>query len=231
MAKRSRRTVKRHRLLIYHRLGQRLRTLPFLIALAGAALLALGWLSSQEILQAGDQALLTQLWERRIVLYLLIGASVLLYLLSLLLSWNSYVEAGPKTLNIRAGLIPVDISYGRIRQIRLNSLGTMYPYDKQKGPSRALVEEFEGLTCTVVDLQSVPWPFTKDTLRRVWHKFMFTPDGNSLMFVVPDAMVLNQQIDGHVAARMARMKSSDRYLDPVERAAKTHQQRLGGRRK
>lgn len=224
MPAKSRRAVKRHRLLVYHRLGQRLRTLPFLIFLASLVLYALAWMGHQNLME-GNQELLGRLWENRLTLFLMIGASALLYLFGLAISWTSYVEAKPKVLHVRAGLIPVNISYGRIQQIRLGSLGLHHPVENQKGSDRAIVEEFEGLTCTVVDLKSLPKPFTRKGLQRVWHKLMFTNNGNSLLFVVNDAMVLNQQIDAYISARLARQKGQGRYLDPVERAAMMQQQR------
>ncbi len=225
MANRSRRAVKRHRLLVYHHLGQRLRMLPFLIAALSVVLFVLAWMHSRDILEGGNQALLARLWSNRLMLYLMIGASGLLYLFSIALSRMSYVQAKPKVLHVRAGMIPVNISYARIQQIRLGSLGMHHPADQQKGINRRIVEDFEGTTSTIVDLKSLPKPFTRKRLQRLWHKFMFTDNGNSLLFVVEDAMVLNQQIDNFMTARIARQKGEGRYLDPVERAAQMQQQR------
>ncbi len=225
MAKKSRTSIKRHRLLIYHRIGQRRRILPLFIALAGLALYALGWMGSRNILSGGSREMLGLLWSSRGALLLMVVASLALYLLMIVVSRTSFVEARPKVLHVRAGLVPVDISYGRIRQIRLVQLGVQHPLETLKGAERALIEPLVGLTCTAVDLESVPWPFTKQSLRWVWNKFMFTAEGASLLFVVQDAMVLNQQIDSHLAARQARLKGGDRYLDPIERAAQARQTR------
>jgi hypothetical protein len=202
-----------------------MRVLPFFIALAGAILYALGWMGSQGILQGGNRELLGILWGNRPRLLVVVGASVLLYLFMIFISRTSFVEARPKALHVRAGLVPVDISYGRIRQIRLVQLGLQYPPETLKGPEVGLIDPLAGATCTVVDLSSVPWPFTKRSLRWIWNKFMFTADGGSLMFVVKDAMVLNQQIDSYLAARQARLKGDDRYLDPIARATRAQQQR------
>jgi hypothetical protein len=219
MAGKSRRDVKKHRLLVYYRLGQRLRTVPFLIALFCLILLTLGWMGSEEILQGGDQGLMQRLWTGRLFLYVAFGASVMLYLLSLLISHGSYVEARPKALRIRAGMVPLDISYARVKQIRLGQFDIQYPLDKLKGSEYILVEPFEGSTCTVVDLKSLPKPFTPQLLKRLLSKFMFTVDGESLMLVVSDPMVLNQQIDSFIAARQARLKGGTKYVDPITRAA------------
>jgi hypothetical protein len=57
------------------------------------------------------------------------------------------------------------------------------------------------------------------TLKRLWSKFMFTADGGSLLLLVRDAMVLNQQIDSARAAYHARLSKQSRgYKDPIERA-------------
>jgi hypothetical protein len=219
MAGKSRRDIKKHQLLVYHRIGQRMRTVPFLIALFCLILLSLGWLGSQGILQGGDQGLMQRLWTGRLFLFIAIGASVLLYLLSLLISHGSYVQARPKALRVRAGMIPMDISYARVKQIRLVQFDLQYPLDKLKGSDYALVEPFEGSTSTVVDLKSLPQPFTPQLLKRLLSKFMFTGDGESLMLVVRDPMVLNQQIDGFISARQARLKGGTKYVDPITRAA------------
>jgi hypothetical protein len=225
MSQSKRRSVKRHRLLVYHRLGQRMRTLPFLLAIFSIVLLAIGWLGNSGILEGGDQSLLSRLWDQRNWLYVLVGASVLLYLFSVYLSLGSYVEARKKTLRIKAGVVPVDVSYARIRQLRLVQFGMQYPLDKLKGREAALVEPFEGSTCTALDLKSVPKPFTPQLLKQMWSKFMFTATGDSLMLVVKDPMVLNQQIDSQIAARQARLKKESKYLDPIERAAQQQAER------
>jgi hypothetical protein len=221
MAGKSRRDVKKHKLLVYYRLGQRLRTVPFLIALFCLILLAIGWMGSEGILQGGDQGLMQRLWTGRLLLAVAIGASMLLYLFSLVLSHGSYVQARPKALRVKAGLIPVDISYARIKQIRLVQFDLQYPLDKMRGSDYALVEPFEGSTCTAVDLKSLPKPFTPQLLRRIWSRFMFTgdSDGRILMLVVTDPMVLNQQIDGYISDRQARLKGATKYVDPITRAA------------
>src|SRR5688572_32914157 len=100
MAK-SRRAVKKHRLLVYHRLGQRMRTVPFFMTLFILVLLRIGWLGSRNFLPQRDQAVLSLLWGRRIFLYVAIGASALIYLVSLMVSRGSFVEARPTTLRVK----------------------------------------------------------------------------------------------------------------------------------
>ncbi len=213
---------RRHRLLIYYRLGQRRRTVPLLIAVMGGILYGLGWLASRSILQAGDAALLDMLWQRRAFILALILASLALYVLMLIIARSSYVEARPRARHIRAGLVPLDISYGRIRQIRLVQVRAQYPPGTLKGSDYALLEPFIEKPCTAVDLRS--WP--KLPVKKLWHRLMFSGDGGSLLFIVQDAMVLNQQIDGALATRQARHKKRTAYQDPIERAVEMSRKQL-----
>jgi hypothetical protein len=144
----------------------------------------------------------------------LIAFSILLYVIALIVA-NSYVEVQAKALYIRAGLVAQHISYGRIRQMRIVQLNEQYPSREIKGRDYRLLEPFYEYPCTAVDLRS--WP--KTPLKRLWHHTMFTRDGrNSLLFIVENAMVLNQQIDGALSARQARYKKRGQYEDPIERA-------------
>lgn len=217
----------KHRLLIYSRLGQQLRTAPFLITIFGVGLLFLGWLESQGAIQGVNSELLRMLWAGRLLLIAIILCSLAIFVLAIIIGQGSHVDVRPRTLHIQAGLLPVNISYKRIKQIRLGQLGAQHPEDTLRGGDWSLVEPFWGQPCTLVDLNSWPPPGHK-TIRRFWSKFMFNHDGNSLMFVVKDAMMLNQQIDGRLAAFQSSAKKSQ-YLDPLERAIQMERKQRKGR--
>jgi hypothetical protein len=223
----AKKTSIRHRLLIYSRLGQRLRTAPFLIAIFGVILLILGWLESQSAIQGVNLELLEMLWASRLLLVAVIMCSLALFVLTIIIGRGSYVVVHPRTLHIRAGLLALNISYKRIRQIRLGQLGAQHPEDTLRGSDWGLVEPFWGQPCTLIDLTSWPWPGQK-MIRRLWSKFMFDRGGNSLMFVVKEAMVLNQQIDGRIAALQSSAKKSQ-YVDPLERAIQMERKQRGKR--
>lgn len=217
MAKKSGKAIRRHTLLIYYRLGQRWRTIPLLLVLLGLTMLALGWLADSPFLQEADLGLLSLFWTNWPLIVGLIVLSLMLFLLATSISRGSYVEVRPRALHIRAGLIPMDISYGRIKQVRLVALGSQHPPERLRGADRALIEPLAERSCTAVDLNS--WPMNPQTLKRLWSKFMFTADGGSLLLLVRDAMVLNQQIDSARAAYHARLSKQSRgYKDPIERA-------------
>jgi hypothetical protein len=197
MAKRKR--TRRHRLLIYHRLGQRWRVPPLLTALLGGALYALSSFRPLPLL-AG----------RRGLLIVLAVASLLIYILALFISRASHVEARPSILRVWAGLVPLKISYGRIVSVRLTHLARQYPPSTLRPGERALVEPFLGQPATALDLRS--FPMQEGMLRRLWSRFMFLTDHPGLMFVVDDAMLLNQQIDDR------RQKWTDRKAGRVQRS-------------
>jgi hypothetical protein len=227
MAKKRRKTRRKHRLLVYYQLGQRWRTPPLLIAFLGLVLLAIGWMGEKDIIQGGSAVLLDRLWSGRAFTFLLIIASLIMYVFAVAISRTGYVYPRPKALRVRAGLMSLDISYQRIKQLRLTSVTNEYPPDSLKGRDWVLLEPFAGMPCTAVDLSSWPWPGEK-ALRRLWNKFLFASDeGVGLVFIIEEPMVLNQQIDSYITARQARKQSATRgYVDPIERAVRA-QRRQG----
>lgn len=208
----------RHRLLVYYRLGQRWRTAPLFTALVGLVLYALGWLAEQSIIQSGDTFILTQLYQGRVFIIALIAFSLLLYILTIVFSRISFVEARSKVLRVQAGFVPLNISYGRIKQTRLTQLAAQYPLDNLRGASYALLEPFAGYSCSAVDMAS--YPMDRKLLERLWNRFMFNKEGTGLLFVVDDAITLNQQIDHYRQKRAERVAGrAQRYTDPIERVA------------
>jgi hypothetical protein len=207
--------TNRHQLLIYARMAQRLRTAPFLIIIFGSLLLFLGWLSNNQMVQGINTGLLDVLWQGRIFIIIMLGCSLALFILTIIIG-NSYVEVRSVTLRVRAGLLALNISYKRIKQIRLGQLAVQHPEETLRASDWSLAEPFLSESCTLVDITSWPWPGRK-WLHRLWSKLMFSRDGDSLLLVVREAMILNQQIDGRIAALQSNAKKSQ-YVDPLARA-------------
>jgi len=222
----DRRSIKQHRLLVYQRIGNRMRSAPFLIGGLSLILFALGWMSTQDFMQGVDTGLLRIIWRNNVYLIIILFVCGVIFVYGMAIGALSYVEARARSLHIQAGLMAINISYRRIKQIRLSQVGVQYPADTLRGSDADLLDPLLGLPCTVVDLRSWPWPGF-DWLKRLWSRFMFSSSGTALMLVVTDAMVLNQQIDGRVAVLQAQSKQSQ-YLDPLERAVQ--QQKKSGRR-
>lgn len=222
----NRGAVKRHRLLVYQRISERMRTIPFLLAGLSLILLGLGWLSTQDFMQQADTGLLSLLWTNKLYLMVILFVSGMVYIYGMLIGRVSHVQAGKATLQIQAGLLAINISYRRINQVRLSQVGVQYPADMLRGADADLLDPLLSTNCTLVDMRSWPTP-GRGWLRRLWSKYMFGREGDSLMLIVPDAMILNQQIDSQVALLQARSKQSQ-YLDPLERAVQ--QQKKANRR-
>lgn len=217
----ERRAVKRHRLLVYERIGSRMRTVPFMLGGITVILYGLGWLSTQDFMQSADIGMLQLIWKNQLYLFIILFVCGAVYVYGLITGSMSYVEARQKSLRIQAGLLAINISYRRIKQIRLSQVGTQYPEDMLHGADADLIDPLLGVSCTLIDMKSWPSP-GYPWLRRLWSRFMFSSDGAALMLVPPDAMVLNQQIDSRVAVLQVDSKQSQ-YLDPLERAVRAQE--------
>lgn len=217
MARKRRRKI-RYPLLVYQRLGRRLRTLPLLTGISGLLLFALGWLSQSEGMSVGSAALSGMLWERRGLVIVIIAGGFALYLVAILIARMSFVEVRAKALHVRTGLLALDVSYRRIKQIRLVQFGVQYPPEDLRARELSVVRPFVGISCTAVDMRS--WPLDRQLLKYLWVKFMFAREGDSILFVVEDAMRLNQLIDERVTALQAQEMIERRgYKDPIARTA------------
>jgi hypothetical protein len=216
MAKKRRRKI-RYPLLVYQRLGRRLRTLPLLVGVSGLLLFALGWLNHSGTV-VGSESMTAMFWERRGLILVMIAGGFALYLLAIVIARMSFVEVKAKALRVRTGLVALDISYRRIKQIRLVQFGVQYPPDDLRARELSLVRPFIGISCTAVDMRS--WPLDRRLLKYLWIKFMFAREGDSILFVVEDAMRLNQLIDERVTTRQsAEMIERRGYKDPIARVA------------
>jgi len=193
-----------------------------LTALMGFVLLGIGWLGNAGIV-SGDPVLMERLWINRAFMIIMIITSLGLYLFFIFISRSSYVRPKPKALRVRAGLMALDISYKRINKIQLVSLSSQYPLNNLRGRERSLAEQFDDVVCTAVDLSSWPWPGQR-ALRLLWHKFLFTGKKTSgLLFVVDDAMELNQLIDQYMTARQTRKRQKGQAGDAIDRAFQSQQ--------
>jgi len=219
MGKSPRKVLSRHPLLVYQRVSQRLRSTPLLTVFAGLLLLGLSFVGNMITLEGVDTSMLDTLRAGQPIIVVLILASALLYIFAVFIGRNSYIEARPKMLHIQTGLLAINISYRRIRQIRLSQVSIQHPEHSVKGGDKSIVAALANLPCSVIDLSSWPWPGLT-ALKRLWGKLMFSGDGDNLLVIVRDAMVFNQQLDGRTASVLQRDKQQQsQYLDPLERAA------------
>lgn len=200
-------------MLVYFRIGQELRLGPFLMVLLSLGLLGLTYLPPGTLVAVewfGAQS--------RLLVIGLVIFSVLLYMLNVVISRISYVQARPENLYIRAGLVPQVVSYTRIRQLRPVQVGKQYPKSSLKGPEFDLLEPYMGQTAVAMDLKA--FPMEEKMLRRLWSKFLFTTDQKGLLFIVEDYQLLKHEIDAHNQARKAG--SQGESGDIFERVAGRH---------
>jgi hypothetical protein len=206
---------KKHRLEIPFRIGQRLRVAPFLLVLMGFLLQGILFLAERDIIEV---ALLRP--ERRPFVWALVIVGAVLYVLAIFISRVSIVQARPDHLRVRAGIVPLAISYSRINSLRPVQVAGQYPPKSLKGRDRALLEPFFGTTAVSVDLKS--FPLDEALLRRLWHKFMFTKDMKGVMLVVEDALGLMQEIDHQRQRYFERKTAEEKPRDLFERVAREH---------
>jgi hypothetical protein len=206
---------RRHQLLIYRRIGFRLGNLPFLLMFGIGALLILGFVGSLGFLDSfANKNLLNLLWEGRVSFLALLVLCLALYITTSIIGRNSFVEARPKALRVKAGFFTLDISYRRIKEIKPFQFEKVFPASDLKGFDRSIADQLTGLACVGIVLKS--WPVKPRVARRMWHKFMFLEREPGLLLAVREAMVLQNQIDHYV---VTKQYEQDQYLDPVERAA------------
>ena len=214
MAKRRQKSGKRHRLQVYFRAGQRLRTKPLMLMLVSLLLLGIMYF-------APDKITFPWLGEaQRPLVIALIVASAGLYLVSIFISRISVVQARADYLYVRAGVVPVAISYTRISKMRPVQVGQQFPPKTLKGNEHALMHPFLADTAVAIDLRA--FPMGEKTLRRLWSKFMFVSDEKGLMLLVKDYALLNREIDDFRQRYLDRMSDSGESGDIFERVAHRH---------
>lgn len=215
MARNRPKSGRRHRLLLNYDIGQRRRIVPFLLVLVGLAALGLTYLPPGVL----PTTLLGP--ERRPYVLVFVVVCAALYVLTIFSSRVSMVQARPNYLYVRAGILPMAISYSRIRRLRPVRLGNHYPPSSLKGGERALLEPYVGLTAAGVDVHS--FPMSDAILRRLWNKFTFLSDTQGLLLLVKDAMGLLQEIDDQYQAYRARkVGRGETSRDVFERIATQH---------
>lgn len=217
---------KRHRLEVYFRIGQRMRMGPLLMGLLGLILLAYTFLPQiitlmPTIITILPPTIVDILWlgpARRPLVVALIILSAVLYMVNIFISRASFVQARPEHFYVRAGLVPLVISYARVRSLRPVQVGQQYPPKSLKDRELGLMEPLLGMTAVAVELKS--FPTSETTLRRLWSKFMFAADKKGVMLVVKDALGLIQEIDGHRERYLDRKAGRDKGpQDVFDRAA------------
>jgi len=180
MAKRRRR-VKRFRLLIYERMGQRWTWPCILIVLSSVVL----WRFAPRIsiIHAPFSALA------------LVPASVSIIILvyAYLARRLAWVWCKPDHLRIQTPIYPLIISYGRIKSVRPKTFAQVFDPAEEKAARQRWLEPYWGKTVLVIELSK--YPVNKAWLRLWFSPYLLSPDVPGFVFMVEDWMTLSRQLD------------------------------------
>lgn len=183
---RSRKAGKRHPLLMYQRLMDRLWQPTLALGLLLAAIFALAWFTPISILQPGNE------------LWLLIGAAGCLAfsLFAFLARRVAYLQPRRDHLRLVTPFLRLSISYRRIRSVRSADFNQLFPPGKSSWAQRSYLEPFYGRTVIVLELSSYPLP--PALLRFFLAPQMFSKQSTGLVLVVPDWMAFSTELDSMV---------------------------------
>ncbi len=176
---------KRHRLLIYQRVMDRLWAATLVL---GLIVVALWWWS-------GD---IFPLLLEPFNTIVLAGGAVLIMLAFLMFLMRSmgYVQAGTDHLRVVTPFIRLKISYRRIRTTHPVEFHQLFPPSKAKWADRRLLAPFSGKTVLVVELSE--FPIRQSVLRLFLPRVMFSPQAKGLVLVVKDWMALSTELESYL---------------------------------
>ena len=199
----------RHPLLIYRNLGRRYRPPALLLIVLGlfaqlpnkVAELQNEWVAPEALAKVGG---------------VLILAGVGFWLFATLAERRAYVQCRPDVLVVRSPFRRTLLSYRRIQQVRAVPLSDLFNRDEVKGLGKVLLSPLWGMMAVEVRMKS--WPTSPKWLRR-WHgRYLFTPKGESWVFIVPNYSLLVRDLEeAQQRKKHADRRESSGYLDPIAR--------------
>ena len=182
---------KRFRLLMYERMWQRWAFPCLFIAPASIAL----WLLAPSAYFV-PQSIKLPIIGFQIPLrpLMLVPALASLYILaySFLAQRMAWVQCRAGHLRIRTPILPVIISYARIKSVRPSRLSQVFNPTTERAGSREWMSPYWGLTVVVVELTR--FPVSKRWLRLWLNRYLFAPTVTGFVLVVDDWMTLSRQI-------------------------------------
>lgn len=185
--------MKKHRLLIYERISQRMRGKLLALALV---LLAIG------IYDLMVDPILGSLW---FIVWLTVALVFMIWFYYAFLVRRASVQIRPDVLRLQGPILGVNISYGRIHSATTAHMAQHFHGGKLSSSERSLIEPFFNLTCLFIELNSYPKSLK---YHRLWFsKFTFSTSRPGLVCVVKDWMTLSRDVE---AARAARQEKATR---------------------
>jgi hypothetical protein len=183
---------KRHGLLIYHRVMDRLWPATLVL---GLGLVAVWWWSGDIFPPLPDPS-------DTIVIG---GGAVLIVLACAIFLMRSmgYVQAGPDHLRIITPFLRLKISYRRIKTSHPAEFLQLFPPAKSNWAERRLLTPFYGKTVLVVELSE--YPVSPSVLHLFLPRVMFSPQAKGLVLVVADWMALSTELESYLGVWLQKI--------------------------
>jgi hypothetical protein len=182
--------MKKHRLLVYERLSQRMRGLFLLL---GIVLTAIG------IFDLLVAPILGQFW---FYWWLVVALVFLLWIYYDFLVRRGAIQVREKILRLQGPIYGANVSYGRIHSVTSAHLVQHFPVESLKGLDKRLLEPFYTQTCLFIELTSFPKSFR---WRRLWFpRYLFGTSRPGLICITEDWMALSRDIEAARAERQER---------------------------
>ena len=181
----SKKFGKRHRLLIYQRVMDRMWPATLVL---GLMVVAMWW-------WGGD---IFPLLPEPFDTLILVGGTVLVTMafLMFLMRNMAYVQACTDHLRVATPFIRLKISYRRIRTTHPLEFQQMFPPSKVGWADHRLLEPFYGKTVLVVGLTA--FPISQPVLRLFLPRVMFSTQSKGLVLVVKDWMALSTEMESYM---------------------------------
>ena len=186
----------RFRLLVYGRMWQRWAFPCLLIAPASVAL---WWLAPQ--ISMIDQRL-------RILTLFPALAAVLMFIYTFWARNRSWVECRTGHLRIQTPVLPVAISYSRVRVVRPKPFAQVYNAALTNPARHRWLEPY--LRTTALSVELTAYPVDEKWLRLWISPYLLDPDSPEIVLVVSDWMTLSRQIDDFRGRWMERRSKQAR---------------------
>ena len=202
------RSIK-HPLLVYRNLARRYRPPALLLIVLGIFAQLPNWITELQNEWVAPETLAK-------VGGVLILVGVGFWLFATLAERRAYVQCRPDLLVVRSPFRRTLVSYRRIRGVRAVPVSDVFDRDKVKGLGRVLLSPLGGMMAVEVRMKS--WPTSLKGLRRLHGRYLFAPDGESWVFIVPNYSLLMRDLEEAMQRKKhAERRASSGYLDPIAR--------------
>ena len=195
----SKKIGKRHRLLIYQRVMDRLWPATLVL---GLMVVAMWW-------WGGD---IFPLLPEPFDTLILAGGTVLVTLAFLMFLMRSmaYVQVCTDHLRVATPFIRLKISFRRIRTTHPLEFHQLFPLSKAGWAERRLLEPFYGKTVLAVGLSE--FPIRQSVLRLFLPRVMFSTQAKGLVLLVRDWMALSTELESYMGVWLQKATPIPRSL-------------------